>query len=123
MIHKHIDDCPTFVAGDHTHLKEVLHPNSLDFDPGFSLAHAFLLPGDASKPHVLTHSETYYFLSGKGNIIVEGELLKVSMGSCVYVPGNTKQWVENTGTEKLVFLCIVQPAWTPSCESISEDHE
>lgn len=120
MIHRHIDDSPLLHAGDKTHLKELLHPAQHAVSIPFSLAHAFILPGDQSLPHVLSHSETYYFLQGDGIIHVNGEKANIKPGSCVWVPAQANQWVENTGNEKLVFLCIVDPAWDPSCESITQ---
>jgi len=34
-------------------------------------------------------------------------------------PANSSQYIENTGNEDLVFLCIVNPAWRREDETIS----
>ncbi len=38
----------------------------------------------------------------------------------VYVAPNSKQFIENTGTENLRFLCIVEPAWKAADEILLE---
>ena len=42
----------------------------------------------------------------------------VKKGTVVAVPLDAEQWLENTGSRTLEFLCIVDPAWTPACERI-----
>jgi mannose-6-phosphate isomerase-like protein (cupin superfamily) len=107
-----------FEAGDHTRLREVLHPKNDALPVSFSLAHAWLAPGSASLPHTLQQSETYYFLSGTGKMVVEPEETEVQAGTVVYVPPGIRQWVENTGASDLVFLCIVDPPWTEEGEEL-----
>lgn len=108
-----------FIAGDKTSLIEVLHPKNDAINIGYSLAHASLEVGTASLPHVLkTSSESYYFLKGEGQIIVDEEKQSVKAGDLIYVPEGATQFVENTGNERLVFLCIVSPAWYPEQEEI-----
>lgn len=119
MIHKKLKDIPEFIAGDLTHLKEVLHPNNDPLQLGFSLAHAYLKSGESSLPHRLSHSETYYFLDGKGEIFVDNRKQIVEYGDIVFVPAFSEQYVKNTGANKLIFLCIVSPPWTPESETIN----
>ena len=38
----------------------------------------------------------------------------------VYVPPNSKQFIENIGSNNLRFLCIVEPAWKADDETILE---
>ena len=73
MIHKKLSQIPEFLAGDHTRLKEVLHPSNDQLNLGFSLAYAYLDIHEKSLPHRLAHSETYFFLEGKGEIIIDGK--------------------------------------------------
>ena len=69
-IKKKLVEIPEFLAGDKTHLKEVLHPKNDNLDLGFSLAHAIIKKGESSLPHQLLHSETYFFLNGKGQMFL-----------------------------------------------------
>lgn len=118
MKFKKLKDIPEFLAGDHTHLKEVLHPSNDQLRLGFSLAHAYLLEGEQSLPHRLLHSETYYFLEGEGEIYVNDKKQDIEKGDIVYVPPHADQYVKNIGTTTLSFLCIVSPPWTPDSEIV-----
>jgi mannose-6-phosphate isomerase-like protein (cupin superfamily) len=118
MVIRHFDDCLEFVAGDHTILRELLRPVSGSVDARYSLAQGRLDQGTVSTRHVLSVSEVYYFLAGEGRMHVGRESAPVKKGTVVAVPPGAEQWVENTGTGALEFLCIVDPAWTPDCERI-----
>ena len=84
-IKKKLANISEFIAGDKTHLKEVLHPKNDDLDLGFSLAHAIIKVGKSSLPHQLSHSETYFFLSGNGQMFIGNESCQVENGDTVYV--------------------------------------
>jgi mannose-6-phosphate isomerase-like protein (cupin superfamily) len=118
-----LKECTEFVAGDETLLRELLHPDRQPIDLRYSLAHAIVLPGRASKPHSLTTSEVYYILSGVGEMHIDTEVQLVEPGDAVYIPPNAQQFVRNAGAEPLVFLCIVDPAWQPENESVEEVEE
>ena len=118
MFTPHLDDCPEFVAGDGTRLRELLHPDKADLALRYSLAHATLPPGAASTPHQLRTSEVYYLLHGEGLMHVGDEATAVRAGHTVYIPPGATQWIENTSDGDLVFLCIVDPAWRPEDELI-----
>lgn len=120
MIYKKLNDIPEFLAGDHTHLKEVLHPSNDNVQLDYSLAHAYLGIGEQSLSHQLFHSETYYFLEGKGEIVVNDKKQQVEKGDIVYVPPHADQFVINTGETTLSFLCIVSPPWSPDTETIDK---
>ncbi|MBM4119405.1 MAG: cupin domain-containing protein [Nitrospira sp.] len=115
-----LKDCPEFLAGDHTLLRELLHPGKATVALGFSLAHGLIKPGAKSKRHRLASSEVYYFLAGKGRFRIDQESADIEAGSVVYVPPKGQQWVENTGTANLEFLCLVDPAWKPEDETVTE---
>ncbi len=53
-----------------------------------------------------THEELYFFLSGKGEFQVDGELFPITEGSVVRVAPNGKRSIRNNGTEPLVMLCV-----------------
>ena len=54
----------------------------------------------------LTHEELYFFLSGEGQMQVDGEIIPVAEGSVVRVAPAPKRSVRNTGDEPLVMICI-----------------
>ena len=115
-----LSERPLLIAGDETNLRELLHPAQLPVDIPYSLAHAFVRPGEASLPHRLRGSEVYYILSGTGIMHIDGEEAGVTTGTTVYVPPNATQHIENTGHDDLAFLCIVHPAWRPEDEIIDD---
>ncbi len=122
MFHKNIADVPSFVAGDDTVLKEVLHPRNEALDLPYSLAHAHLEPGKSSYPHVLTGSdELYVFLEGTGEALLDGEAKKVRSGDLILIPAGCEQYVRNTGKIPLVFYCIVSPPWSKEQELVRTD--
>ncbi len=51
-----------------------------------------------------THEELYFFLSGKGEFQVDGDVVPVCEGSVVRVSPDGKRSVRNNGTEPLVML-------------------
>jgi len=119
MFIKSIPDISEFVAGDATKIKEVLHPKNDSLESAYSLAHARLLPGEQSMPHLLQNSsEAYYILNGKGRVYIEEETAVVAKGDVVLIPAGAKQYIENTGTEELNFLCIVSPPWKKEDEIV-----
>lgn len=86
----------------------------------YSLAHAVVPPGKATLQHKLTASEVYYVLEGRGVMHVNDGSREVEPGDAVYIPPGATQFIENRGDDKLEFLCIVDPAWVPDCETVLE---
>ena len=113
-------DRAKFLAGDRTRLTEILHPAKHQLKLGYSLAHGTLAPGHRSKWHVLASSEVYYFLAGQGRFMIDDEVTKVEAGTTLYVPPGGKQSLENTGSQTIEFLCLVDPAWNVEDERILE---
>ena len=118
MFIRDLSNCREFHADDKTILRELLHPDKQNIKLRYSLAHATLKPGDKSKPHKLKTSEVYYILEGKGLMHIDDESEKVRAGQTIYIPPNSKQWIENTGKSDLKFLCIVDPAWRKEDEVV-----
>lgn len=52
------------------------------------------------------HEELYFFLSGKGEFQVDGEVFPIAEGSVVRVNPAGKRSVRNNGTTPLVMLCV-----------------
>lgn len=120
MIIRTLSDCKEFLAGDHTKLRELLHPARAPVQIGYSLAHGTLEARARSKRHRLAATEVYYFVAGEGIFHMDDQASPVQAGDAVYVPPGVVQWVENTGGERLEFLCLVEPAWTGEGEEVLE---
>jgi mannose-6-phosphate isomerase-like protein (cupin superfamily) len=118
MLIQKLNECPEFTAGDGTLLRELLHPDKQAIALRYSLAHAIVPIGQTSLPHALTTSEVYYILNGQGEMHIDGECQVVEPGDAVYIPPNAKQFIHNSGTEPLVFICLVDPAWRKEDEMI-----
>lgn len=52
------------------------------------------------------HEELYFFLGGKGEFQVDGQVFPVEEGCVVRVAPNGKRSVRNNGAEPLVMLCV-----------------
>lgn len=118
MFLKHFKESKEIIAGDDSILRELLHPQKQDLQIRYSLAHAKVLPGKATKPHRLKASEVYYIIAGQGLMHIDKESFEVSPDSAVYIPPNATQYIENTSDSDLNFLCIVDPAWRKEDEEI-----
>jgi mannose-6-phosphate isomerase-like protein (cupin superfamily) len=118
MLVRKLYDCEEFTAGDGTLLRELLHPDKQPIALRYSLAHAIVPIGQTSTPHSLTTSEVYYILSGEGEMHIEQESQTVAPGDAVYIPPNARQYIRNVGSEPLVFICMVDPAWRKEDETI-----
>lgn len=121
MLIRKLHECELFTAGDKTQLRELLHPDKQPLELRYSLAHATLPVGQVSLPHSLTTSEVYYILSGAGEMHINEEVQSVAAGDAVYIPPNAKQFIRNSGSEPLVFICIVDPAWRQADETVYPD--
>ncbi|QQE64577.1 mannose-6-phosphate isomerase [Leptolyngbya sp. BL0902] len=118
MLIRKLLDCPEFVAGDGTRLRELLHPDKQDIALRYSLAHAIVPVGQVSLPHALTTSEVYYILSGSGEMHIDDESQRVEPGDAIYIPPNARQCIRNVGDVPLVFICLVDPAWRKEDETV-----
>lgn len=116
---KSIADLQNFIAGDKTIIKEVLHPKNEAVNINYSLAHATIRVGEASEPHILTHSsELYYILEGQGRAYVDGIITNLKKDELLLIPAGAKQHIVNTGDSDLQFLCVVSPPWQAEEEEI-----
>ena len=52
--------------------------------------------------------------------MIDDEVTRWKPGSIVYVPPGGKQSLENTGSQDIEFLCLVDPAWQVEDERILE---
>ncbi len=123
VILRRLNECEEIIAGDETRLREILNPRkdtTLKMD--YSIAHAIVRPGQTTLPHMLKESsEVYYILQGRGIMTIEGESENVSAGDTVYIPPSSKQFIRNTGSDDLVFICMVSPPWHHDDEVVFKD--
>ncbi|NWF94868.1 MAG: cupin domain-containing protein [Candidatus Thorarchaeota archaeon] len=122
MLLKRFAEQREITAIDNTKLRELLNPRHecavLHLD--YSLAHAVVEPGRATFPHrIKTSSEVYYIIRGSGIMHIDEETASVTANDCVYIPPGARQFIENTDTVPLVFLCIVSPAWKADDEELA----
>jgi len=113
-------EIPTIKGKEGTKIKQYFHPHNTLNGIRFSLAQFTIMPGKKSLRHKLQSSEIYYFLEGIGKLNIGDESFSVKKDDSVYVPPMSEQFIENTGTSDLKFLCIVDPAWKPEAEMILE---
>ncbi len=121
MFIKDIQRCRYFTSREDTILCELLHPGREIVNIPYSIAHAILKPGCASKPHRLKKSsEVYYILEGKGLMNIDDEQADVCFGQAVFIPPGSWQHIQNTGTDDLKILCVVYPMWNEDDEEVRE---
>ena len=110
-----------FIEGNEgTKIKQYFHPHNTLNGINYSLAQFSLGIGKKTKLHKIKSSEIYYILEGKGNLKINEEIVCLEKDDSAYVPPNSKQFIENIGSENLRFLCIVEPAWKVQDEEILE---
>jgi len=117
---KHISQITEIIAGDKCFLREIFHPERDLADINFSLAYAYIEVNGKTINHYLKQSETYYILQGEGLMHINDESFVVNKGSSYVVEPLSHQWIENTGTCRLEFLVIVDPAWKKQDEVVIE---
>lgn len=103
-----------------TKIKQYFHPHNTLNGINYSVAQFTLESGKKSKLHKISSSEIYYILEGSGNITINEDTHQIKKDDSAYVPPNSKQFIENSGTVDLKFLCIVEPAWQADDEVLLE---
>ncbi len=119
MLLKSLAQLEPFIAGDATIIREWLHPKNDRVELAYSVAFAEVEPGKASLPHALHNSsEVYIIIEGEGMVHIGEEKQFVKSGDLVLIPAGAKQFIENTSTHNLRFICIVSPPWRSDDEVI-----
>ena len=112
MFVKKTSECDAFVANDGCSIRELLHPKNDPVDLPYSLAIATVDIGQQSYKHKLEQTEVYHILQGHGRLYIENEDSEVGVGDVIVIPPEALQWIENIGSEPLIFSAIVSPPWT-----------
>ncbi|GAB0145280.1 hypothetical protein EsHS_00005716 [Epichloe bromicola] len=93
---------------------KVLDPTTFPIASGFSAALVTIQPGAMREMHWHTSSDEWdYFLQGSGRATVyaapsAGRTFDFTAGDVGYIPRDDAHYVENTGTEDLIFLEVLQ---------------
>ena len=111
MLRKNLEKIDPIEADEGTKIRQIFHPHNTLSGIRYSLAQSIISVGHRSRLHRMKTSEVYYILEGQGIMYVDDESIPISKNQAVYVKPMSKQFVENTGTDNLEFLCIVDPAW------------
>ena len=109
------------IQGDEgSKIKQYFHPHNTLNGINYSVAQFTLESEKKSKLHKISSSEIYYILEGIGNLKIDEDTHHLEKDDSVYVPPNSKQFIENIGSIDLKFLCIVEHAWKADDEIILE---
>ncbi|WP_119072456.1 cupin domain-containing protein [Aggregatilinea lenta] len=81
----------------------------------YSLAQIVLPPGKASLKHFHpVAEESYYILSGTGQITVDGQTATLRPGDAIAILPQQVHQIFSADDENLVFLAVCVPAWEPN---------
>jgi quercetin dioxygenase-like cupin family protein len=64
-------------------------------------------PGGHTPRHSHPWPHINYIVQGDGTLFHEGETDSITRGSVAYIPAGSEHQFHNSGTEDLVFICIV----------------
>lgn len=104
----HIETIPTETTHEGTtQVKRLIPPHGQHPGNVATMNYAWLEPGKQLTQHVHTDGEEFYFfLEGKGQILVGNDWFDVTAGDFVTVPPSHAHSVKNTDSESLVFLTV-----------------
>lgn len=80
--------------------------------------------GGEQSIHAHSQCQCYYIIAGNGKMIIEKETQDVKIGDAVFIPGNSKHGIQNSGDKTLTYLTANQAfginkeneIWKDSCE-------
>lgn len=75
--------------------------------PNFVMRHFSIEPGGNSPRHTHPYEHEIFFLSGEGELFLEGEYFKAESGTVAYIPPDDDHQIKNVGRQPLTFLCLV----------------
>ncbi len=101
-------------------IRQYFHPHNTLNGINYSIAQFTLEPQRKTRLHKISSSEIYYILDGEGTLRIDEETYHLEKDDSAYVPPNSRQFIENTGSVDLRFLCIVEPAWKAENEILLE---
>ena len=63
-----------------------------------------LRKGESLEPHRHAQPETYFTLSGRGTVTIDGVAHEVDAGRMLFIPGNARHQINNANDEDLMIL-------------------
>ena len=120
MLQRKESDTEQFQGDEGTKVRQYFSPANTGDKINFSLAQFTLEQGKKSKLHKISSSEIYYIIQGTGEITIDNIIYELSENDSIFVPPSARQFIRNTGSEDLKFLCIVYPPWNKEDEKILE---
>ena len=63
-----------------------------------------LQKGESLEPHRHSQPETYFTLSGRGTVTIDGVVHDVDPGRLLFIPGNAEHQINNANDEDLLIL-------------------
>ena len=101
-------------------IKQFFNPQNTQNKINYSIAQFTLKSEGKSILHKIKSSEIYYILEGEGDLKVNDTVFHLQKDDSFFISPNSKQFIKNTGSGNLRFLCIVEPAWKVEDETILE---
>ena len=80
-----------------------------DYSSAFNAELVRLEPGDHSVPHIEPWSHLLYFLSGTGDVTIDGETQPVATGTVCQISAGQKHSLRNFGKDDMIILTIYDP--------------
>jgi len=80
-----------------------------DYSSAFNAELVRLEPGDHSVPHIEPWSHLLYFLSGTGDVTINGETQPVATGTVCQISAGQKHSLRNLGKDDMIILTIYDP--------------
>ena len=111
MFTKSLAACAPLLANDGCRIFELLHPAKDAVSLPYSFVIAEVETGESSYRHRLRQTETYFILSGRGRMHVDGETCELGVGEVCVIPAEAEQWIDNIGDQRLRFVAVVSPPW------------
>ena len=71
-----------------------------------TLGVAMLPPGEVLHLHRHAQAELYFVLEGAGEVTLEDVVHAVGSGAAVFIPGNARHAIRNTGTTELRYVYV-----------------
>lgn len=81
----------------------------VDYTSAFNAQLTRFGAGGGSPLHSHPYNHAFYFLTGAGEVQIDGQTWEVKPGTFVKVPAHARHNLTNTGTDDLVFLVIYDP--------------
>jgi len=107
---KQSQDCEIFFVRENTPITFNIS-RTTDHVPVISLLTEELLPGSTIPAHKhLNNDEYFFFITGKGSMIVDENSFPFSAGTTAFVPKATWHEIKNTGDDKVILCFGYSPA-------------